>query len=189
MEKIVQKPLKASYYVSQALKAFKGFFIILLIMKIMDFASDITLMFKYSRWDLDDYDLPTEEECTELRKNPLNDTIACYFHDMKFHSSTMLFLMCLIIFVLTYTLESVFLIWNEKSFHYFATSFGYCCWNSFKTSRMKMNLCDRFFTFLRFIFIFLLNDIWTTIYGMKIEIFVDYWRPSEKQRPNNEGKI
>ena len=47
-------------------------------MKIMDFASDITLMFKYSRWDLDDYDLPTEAECTELRKNPLNDTIAIH---------------------------------------------------------------------------------------------------------------
>ena len=181
MQEKVEKPLSKGFYVSQAFKSMHGLFIFLWLMKILDFASDVALNLKYySQGGFEE--LPSEKECNGMDEN--NATIACYFHEMK--SDKMLGIFCTLIFFITYFFSFIFVMLDEKAKHYFATSIGYCCWNCIWES--KRNKCVNMLYYLIGFFIFLMNDIWTAIYGFWMEKFFEYWRPTGKKRPNTSGK-
>ena len=180
MQEKVEKPLSKGYYVSKAFKAMHGFFVILWLMKWLDFAADITLNIQYYQGNFEE--IPSKEECEEQKLEDIS-SIACYFHDMK--TDKMLGIFCTIIFLLTYLFSFIFVMLDERALHYCATSIGYCCWNC---RGSKSNICVKSLHYLMFGFLFLLNDIWTSVYGFWMETFVEYWRASEKKKPKNGKK-
>ena len=106
-------------------------------------------------------------------------------HALGMKTDKMLGIFCTIIFLLTYLFSFIFVMLDERALHYCATSIGYCCWNC---RGSKSNICVKSLHFLMFGFLFLLNDIWTSVYGFWMETFVEYWRASEKKKPKNGKK-
>ena len=168
MEKNVEIPFGIGYC---AKKIFQNIFLLFFIMKFVDFATDVTLNIEYY---VDEFkDFPNKTKCDAMT----NPTITCYFHKMN---GKILFITSMCIFALTYCFDLIFVMSDQKSNHYYATLVGFCCWSNFveSTSRVK-----KVFFYLCWAFLFAFNQVLAALYGFLMELFVDYWRPTDNQRP------
>ena len=175
MNQKVVEPLSIGYYVK---KAFQSLFLIILLMRIMDFATDITLNIQYYHEDFKDFPNATECEIMELKND---STISCYFNQMSDSGKMSLFWVSCLVFILTWFMECFFILFDKNSKHYRAMAVGHCCWN--RLYKDKPNLKIKILRFMIWIVVSLLSQILTAIYGFYIQEFVEYWRPTKKERP------
>ena len=185
MEKRVEKPLNVSYYV---VKSFSKFFVLLFVMKVLDFLTDVMLNVQYyTQESLYDESIPSQEECVEIYDNK---KVACYFHSIWNKS---LFVVAFIIFLFTYFCDFIFVMSDRKSRHFLSTMVGVCCWNNLcskvKTSSMIKKLLAWCPYCISWFFVFILNPICISVYGFWMETFVEYWRKTNKKRPINDDVV
>ena len=97
---IVDKPLGIAFY---ARNAFSSTFILLLYLKILDFATDVTLNVEYYQNPQNLFqDFPSNESCIA------NFTIACHFSGENPMDTLVLFYVSLAIFLVTYLMDFIF---------------------------------------------------------------------------------
>ena len=131
IQEIIIETLTKGYFVK---KAFKGMFLVFLIVKIIDFVTDITINVRFYHPNDDKRDsifsnLPSNETCVDEQNN-FNSTLRleCYFHQMN---EWMLFSSSIAIFALTYTIDAFFVMTDENSKQYKAIMVpGVCCWEN-----------------------------------------------------------
>ena len=173
MEQKVEEPFGIAYCMR---RAFKSFITIFFIMKIIDFATDVTLNIEYY---VDEFkDFPSKSECDAMT----SPSITCYFHQMN---GKTLFSTSLSIFVLTFCFDLLFVMSDKKSNHYLATLVGFCCWKNFKDHTTPFQKTLYWFCWIP---LFIFNQIFTPLYGFFMESFVEYWLPTPKQRPAGKAR-
>ena len=171
MEHKVEKPFDFAYCASRAFGSIMSLFFI---MKLVDFATDITLNIEYYVDEFQDF--PSKSKCDAMT----DQTITCYFHQMN---EKTLFFTSFCIFALTFCFDLYFLMSSKKSNHYLSVLVGFCCWDNFAEATSST---QKALYWLCWVPIFTFNQIFTPLYGFMMDSFVEYWRPSKKERPRME---
>ena len=174
LENIVDKPLDLGFY---AKRVFSFPFIVLLILKILDFATDITLNVEY--YEQPDglfQDFPNTSTCIN------HFTIGCHFTGVNPIDDLILFYVSLAIFIITFLADFYFVMTYKGTMHYRSILLGYCC----PENMMKNSKCYTFRTWIKWpawIFMSLVNQITIFAYGLFMQTFIEYWRPTERKKP------
>ena len=127
ISEMLKKPLNIKYY---AKKAFSTSFFVLMVLKTVDFTTDLALNVRYYKQLEDFYQhFPSKGSCDE------NSPIDCHFTGKDRMDSSTLFYVSLGIFLVTYFAELIFMTTYNGSKHYRATLIGYCCWDNLKKNQ------------------------------------------------------
>ena len=161
ISQILERPLNIKYY---AKKAFSTSFLLLLVLKTVDFTTDLALNVRY-------YDqleeafyqyFPNKGSCHE------NSPMACHFTGKDRMDSSTFFYVSLSIFLLTYFAELMFMTFYNGSKHYRATLIGYCCWENLTRNKQWIKLPAWFI-------ISAVNYITGLWYESFMQKFTKYW--------------
>ena len=190
IQEIIVKTLTPGYFFK---KAFGGMFIIFLIIKIVDFVTDIAMNVSFYNPKESNFsifkDLPPENNCTAPQLNgskPVEFNLECYFHQMHEY---MLFVAGLAIFFLIYITDAYFVMTDENTKQYKAIMIpGCCCWRSCEQMMSKCKIKKLVMHVYWYFVLPFFNQMVIYIYGFWVRTFVRYWNKRyqlEKTIKNN----
>ena len=173
-KELIKTPISFSYY---GTKVLNFSFLIILALRSIDFATDITMTTNFYHLNANSSlfeDFPSEEECENDFKT------ACFFHQMNMKT---FFWTSLMVFIMVYLAEVLFLMSNEKTCHYKSVLSGFCCWQCCRKFKLKSK--RGIFKYIIWATSSALNQILVHIYAFVIETFVDYWRTPFNKKVEN----